>query len=146
MGLNQVTVTGRLGKNVELHHTQSGLAVASFSLAVERDYKSEGEEKRGVDWLDCCAWRATAEFVEKYFSKGDAMTVTGRLQVRPWEDKDGNKRRSTEILVDRVYFGGSKREGERRTDYDDSDAPPYAGASAGAEFVEMEEDDGDLPF
>ena len=107
--LNQIVIMGRLTKNPELRRTQSGVAVASFSLAVDRDYKPENGE-RETDFIDVVAWRSSAEFVQKYFAKGRMAVVSGRLQIRPWTDKDGNKRRATEIVADNVYFGDSKRD------------------------------------
>ena len=109
--LNHIVVMGRLTKDPELRRTQNGTAVASFSLACDRDYKPEGGE-RETDFVDCVAWRGTAEFVQKYFSKGRMAVVAGRLQIRPWTDKDGNKRRSAEIVAENVYFGDSKRDGD----------------------------------
>lgn len=105
--LNRIEVQGRLARDPELRRTQSGIAVTSFTLAVERDYCETGKE-REVDFIDCTAWRGTAEFVSKYFSKGRMAVVSGRLQIRNWQDKDGNKRRSAEIVAENVYFGDSK--------------------------------------
>ena len=105
--LNRIEVQGRLTRDPELRRTQSGVAVASFTLAVERDYCETGKE-REVDFIDCTAWRGTAERIDKYFSKGRMMIVAGRLQIRNWQDKDGNKRRSAEIVAENVYFGDSK--------------------------------------
>ena len=109
--LNHIVIMGRLTRDPELRRTQNGTAVASFSLACDRDYKPEGVE-RETDFLDIVAWRSTAEFVQKYFAKGRMAVVTGRLQIRPWTDKDGNKRRSAEIVAENVYFGDSKRDGD----------------------------------
>ena len=109
--LNRITIMGRLTRDPELRRTQNDTAVCSFSLAVERDYKDEAGE-RGTDFIDCIAWRQTAEFVSKYFAKGRMAVVEGRLQVRDWKDKDGNKRRSMEVVADNIYFGDSKREPE----------------------------------
>lgn len=108
--LNHIIVMGRLTRDPELRRSQSGTAVTSFSLAVDRDYKGQDGEKE-TDFIDIVAWRTTAEFVSKYFTKGRMAVVEGRLQVRDWTDKDGNKRRSVEIVADNVYFGDSKREG-----------------------------------
>lgn len=107
--LNNIVIMGRLTRDPELRRTSSGVAVASFTLACERDFAPQGEA-RGTDFIDIVAWRYTAEFVEKYFSKGQMAIVTGRLQIRNWEDKDGNKRRSAEILADHVYFGEGKKD------------------------------------
>lgn len=107
--LNNIVIMGRLTRDPELRRTSSGVAVASFTLACERDFAPQGEA-RGTDFIDIVAWRYTAEFVEKYFSKGQMAIVTGRLQIRNWEDKEGNKRRSAEILADHVYFGEGKKD------------------------------------
>ena len=132
--LNKIVLMGRLTRDPELRKTQSGTAVASFTLAVDRDYKPQDGE-RETDFIDIVAWRGTGEFVSKYFSKGRMAAVEGRLQVRDWKDKDGAKRRSTEVIADNVYFGDSKR--------------PESGtqeAPAG-EFHELpEEEKGELPF
>ena len=108
--LNRVIVMGRLTKDPELRRTQSGHAVASFSIACDRDYSGDGGKE--TDFLDIVAWRSTAEFVSKYFTKGRMAVVSGRLQIRSWTDKDGNGRRSAEILADSVYFGDSKPGGQ----------------------------------
>lgn len=131
--LNRIVLMGRLTRDPELRHTGNGTAVASFSLAVDRDFKSQGGEKE-TDFIDIVAWRNTAEFVSKYFSKGRMAVVEGRLQIRDWTDKDGNKRRSAEIVADSVYFGDSKRDGG-----DTAQSEPQG------DFSEIE-DDGDLPF
>ena len=103
MALNHITIMGRLTKEPELRQTQSGKAVANFTLAVDRDYAEKGAERQ-TDFIECVAWRGTAEFVDKYFGRGQMAVVSGRLQIRDWEDKDGNKRRSAEIVADNVYF------------------------------------------
>lgn len=127
--LNEVILMGRLTRDPELRRTGNGTAVASFSLAVDRDFKGQDGE-RETDFIDIVAWRGTAEFVSKYFTKGRMAVVKGRLQVRDWTDKDGAKRRSTEVLAESVYFSDSKR----------SESVP-------ASIEEMpEEDVGDLPF
>ena len=132
--LNKIVLMGRLTRDPELRRTQSGTAVASFTLAVDRDYKPQDGE-RETDFIDIVAWRGTGEFVSKYFSKGRMAVVEGRLQVRDWKDKDGAKRRSTEVIADNVYFGDSKRS--------ESDTP----AEPSGEFQELpEEEKGELPF
>ena len=108
--LNRIIVMGRMTRDPELRRTNSGTAVASFSLAVDRDFKTQSGEKE-TDFIDVVAWRNTAEFVSKYFSKGRMAVVEGRLQLRDWTDKDGNKRRTAEIVADSVYFGDSNRDG-----------------------------------
>lgn len=133
--LNRIIVMGRLTRDPELRRTNSGIAVASFTVAVDRDFKSQSGDKE-TDFIDIVAWRNTAEFVSKYFSKGRMAVVEGRLQLRDWTDKEGNKRRAAEIVADNVYFGDSKRDG--------GDNPGYAPAPSGG-FTEIE-DDGDLPF
>ena len=110
--LNHIVIMGRLTRDPELRRTGSGIAVASFSVAVDRDFgKNENGEKE-TDFIDCVAWRQTGEFVSKYFTKGSMIVVSGRLQVRSWTDKDGNKRRTAEVVADNVYFGGGKRESD----------------------------------
>ncbi len=105
--MNQISLMGRLTHDPELRRTGSGVAATSFALAVDRDYLKDGE--RETDFIDCVAWRQTAEFVAKYFSKGQLCGVVGRLQFRNWTDKDGNKRRSAEVIVERIYFAGENK-------------------------------------
>lgn len=130
--LNHIVIMGRLTRAPELRKTQSGTPVASFTLACERDFAAQGET-RETDFIDIVAWRYTAEFAEKYFSKGQMAIVTGRLQIRNWQDKEGNKRRSAEILADHIYFGEGKK--DRAETYE-----PQGG------FSEITGDDPDLPF
>ena len=108
--LNHITIMGRLTKDPELRRTGSGVAVTSFTVAVDRDIANKESGERETDFIDCVAWRQTGEFVEKYFSKGRVAVVSGRLQIRNWTDKEGNKRRSAEVVADNVYFGDSKKE------------------------------------
>ena len=129
--LNRIVVMGRCGKDPEIRMTQKGTAVASVTLAVDRDYSAD--QNKETDWIDVVAFGKTAEFVEKYFSKGQMAVVSGRLQIRNWEDKDGNKRRSAEILADHVYFGEGKK--DRAETYEPQ-----------GEFNEITDDDPDLPF
>ena len=129
--LNRIIVMGRMPRDPELRRTNSGTAVASFTVAVDRDFKPQSGEKE-TDFIDVVAWRNTAEFVSKYFSKGRMAVVEGRLQIRDWTDKVGNKRRTAEIVADSVYVGDSKRDGGETVE-------PKGG------FSEIE-DDGDLPF
>ncbi|SBV94086.1 Single-stranded DNA-binding protein ssb [uncultured Eubacteriales bacterium] len=110
--LNKCILQGRMTRDPELRHTQSGTPVASFSMAVDRDMKDKQTGERATDFIDVVAWRQTAEFVSKFFTKGRMAIVEGRLQVRDWTDKDGGKRRSAEVIADNVYFGDSKRDGE----------------------------------
>lgn len=130
--LNKVIVMGRLVRDPELRRTNSGTAVASFTIACDRDFKSDGGE-READFIECVAWRNTAEFVSKYFAKGRMAVVSGRLQTRNWTDKEGNKRKATEIVAESVYFGDSKRE----------ELQSYAAPQES--FAELP-DDGELPF
>ena len=111
--LNHIVIMGRLTRDPELRRTGSGTAVAGFTVAVDRDYAAQGAEKE-TDFIDCVAWRQTGEFVSKYFSKGSMIVVSGRLQIRGWTDKDGNKRRSAEVVADSCYFGESKGRSEGR--------------------------------
>ena len=150
--LNHIVVMGRLTRDPELRRTGSGIAVASFSLAVDRDFAPKDGGNRETDFIDCVAWRQTGEFVSKYFTKGRMAVVSGRLQIRQWTDKDGNNRRSAEIVADNVYFGDSKRDGQNAS----------AAAPASSEFnplpsttpvpfsspdmTQMEIGDDDLPF
>ena len=122
--LNQISIMGRMTRDPELRSTQSGKSVASFTLAVERDFKSQSGEKE-TDFVDCVSWGQTGEFVSKYFTKGSMAIVNGRLQLRDWTDKEGNKRRSAEIVVSSVYFGESKRaqDTEFKTTVPDGDLP-----------------------
>ena len=132
--LNKIIIMGRLTRDPELRRTGSGTAVTSFSLACDRDFKSQSGEKE-TDFIEVVAWKNTAEFVSKYFTKGRMAVVEGRLQVRDWKDKDGAKRRSTEVIADNVYFGDSKRP--------ESGTP----AETSGEFRELpDEEKGELPF
>ena len=108
--LNHITIMGRLTKDPELRRTGSGVAVTSFTVAVDRDIANKETGKKETDFIDCVAWRSTGEFVEKYFNKGSMAVVSGRLQLRDWTDKDANKRRSAEVLAENVYFGDSKKD------------------------------------
>ena len=133
--LNKIILMGRMTRDPELRRTQSGTAVASFSLAVDRDYKSQSGEKE-TDFIDIVAWRSTAEFVSKYFSKGRMAVVEGRLQVRDWTDQNGGKRRSAEVVADNVYFGDSRR----------ADAAPTVAEPGGNQELAEDDSDGELPF
>lgn len=107
--LNHITIMGRLTRDAELRRTGSGVAVASFTVAVDRDYSQDGQKE--TDFIDCVAWRGTGEFVSRYFAKGSMIVVSGRLQIRTWTDKDGNKRKAAEVVADEVYFGEGKKDG-----------------------------------
>ena len=149
--LNKIILMGRLTRDPELRRTQSGTAVTSFSIACDRDFKSQSGEKE-TDFIDVVAWRSTAEFVSKYFTKGRMAIVEGRLQIRDWTDNNGSKRRSAEVIADNIYFGDSKRD-SAPSDYG---APPPYGAPSGrgtpapmesrSDFAEIGEEDGELPF
>ncbi|MCI9670424.1 MAG: single-stranded DNA-binding protein [Lawsonibacter sp.] len=160
--LNHIVIMGRLARDPELRRTQSGVPVASFRLAVDRDFKDKNTGERGTDWIDVVAWRATGEFVSRYFTKGRMAVVEGRLQMRDWTDKEGNKRTTAEVVADNVYFGDSRRDGDGggyspsygggQSSYS-APAPrsdPFGGYGAppadGDQFAELSTDDGNLPF
>lgn len=159
--LNHIVIMGRLTRDPELRYTQSQTPVASFTLAVDRDFGSRDGGEKQTDFIDCVAWRQTAEFVSKYFSKGSMAVVSGRLQSRRWQDRDGNNRTSWEVLTDNIYFGESKRDsaGQQSGAYQQpvsygggyppapapqsyTPAPSYHQTT----FTELGDDDGDLPF
>ena len=151
--LNRVILMGRLVRDPELRRTQSGTPVASFSLAVERDFKNQSTGEKTTDFIDIVAWRNTAEFVSKFFTKGRMAVVEGRLQIREWKDQNGNNRRSAEVVADNVYFGDSKRDGAPASG--GYDAPAYSAPSMGgygdpsmgqSDFSEIDDEDGELPF
>ena len=149
--LNHITIMGRLTRDPELRRTGSGVAVASFTLAVDRDFGKNENGERETDFIDCVAWRQTGEFVSKYFTKGRMAVVSGRLQIRNWTDKDGNKRRTAEVVADNVYFGDSRRDGDTGSAYSAPAAPAYGGYSAPAsspasDFAMLDDDDAQLPF
>lgn len=131
--LNHIVLMGRLTKDPELRRTGSGLPVTTFTLAVDRDFSTKGQEKE-TDFIDITAWRATAEFVSKYFTKGRMAVVSGRLQIRSWTDKDGNKRRSAEVLADNVYFGDSKQDGSQKQQPAPAFPPQYGAPQYGAPY------------
>jgi len=138
--LNKIILMGRLTHDPELRRTQNGTAVTGFSLAVERDFKDE-DGKRATDFIDIVAWRAAAEFVAKYFTKGRMAVVEGRLQIRDWKDKEGNNRRSAEVVADNVYFGEQKRDAG-------ANGAPHSGVKPAptADFAVLEGEDEGLPF
>jgi len=140
---------GRLTRDPELRHTQNGTPVASFTLAVDRRFAPKDGGERQTDFIDVVAWNKSGEFVSKYFTKGQMAAVTGRLEIRDWADKDGNKRRSAEVVADNIYFTESKKSREasglpvvQRDDYSQGFSTPVAGS----DFAELDMDDGDLPF
>ena len=164
--LNRIIIMGRLVRDPELRTTQSGTSVTSFTLAVDRDFKSRESGEKSTDFIDVVAWRQTAEFVCKYFAKGRMAVAEGRLQIREWKDKDGNNRRTAEVVAENVYFGDSKRDGAgdsgygapaygNNAGYGASAAPAYGappaysggyGAGESSGFSEISDEDGDLPF
>ena len=173
--LNHITIMGRLTRDPELRRTGSGVAVASFSVAVDRDFGRNENGEKETDFIDCVAWRNTAEFVSKYATKGRMVVVSGRLQIRSWTDKEGNKRRTAEVVAENCYFGDSKRDDQSGSSYGGnasggnnygssygnnnnyggnsygSPAPSYGGYSAPAsapasDFAMLEDDDAQLPF
>lgn len=142
--LNKIFIMGHLTRDPELRHTQTGTLVVSFSLAVDRDYKDKDTGERATDFINVVAWRGTAEFVSRYFSKGRMAVVEGRLQIRDWTDKEGSKRRTAEVIADSVYFGDSKRESSSGNT-PESSLPPSP-AIPEDQFAELTTNDGDLPF
>ena len=148
--LNHITIMGRLTRDPELRRTGSGIAVASFTVAVDRDFGNRDGGERETDFIDCVAWRQTGEFVSKYFTKGSMAVVSGRLQIRNWTDKDGNKRRTAEVVADNVYFGESKRSSDGGNTYAAPAASGFGGYSAPAapasDFAMLDDDDAQLPF
>ena len=144
--LNRIIIMGRLVRDPELRTTQSGIPVTSFTLAVDRDFKSRDSGEKSTDFIDVVAWRQTAEFVCKYFTKGRMAVAEGRLQIREWKDRDGNNRRTAEVVADNVYFGDSKRDGEGGGSYGGSYGGGYSAPAGGDQFAELTEDDGELPF
>lgn len=164
--LNRITLMGRLTRDPEERLTSSGVHVTNFSIAVDRDFKSDNGEKE-TDFIDCVAWRHTAEFVSKYFEKGQMAVVSGRLQIRQWTDKEGNNRRTAEVVADNVYFGESKRDKQANQTYNpphyDPPAPspeyfynanasgvpaaaPKFPQQAPGQFEIVDDDDSELPF
>jgi len=134
--LNHITIMGRITKDIELRRTSSGTPVASFTVAVDRDFSGNGQKE--TDFIDCVAWRGTAEFVERYFSKGKMIAVSGRLQIRKWEDKNSNKRNTAEVVAESVYFADSKKDAGEK----------YEAAISGntQDYAVLDGDDDDLPF
>ena len=155
--LNKIFLQGRLVADPELRQTQGGVPVATFRIAVDRDFRSKETGERETDFITVVAWRATAEFVSRFFTKGRMAVVEGRLQIRNYNDRDGNKRTAAEVVADNVYFGDSRREGEGGGGYSYAPRPAGSGysapapnygtpAPAGDQFAELSEDDGELPF
>ena len=141
--LNHITIMGRLTRDPEMRRTGSGVAVTSFTIACDRDFGQNGEKE--TDFIDITAWRNTAEFVSKYFTKGRMAVISGRLQIRSWTDKDGNKRRTAEVVAENVYFGDSKK--DDASGY--TPASTYSPAPANAQepiYPVLDDDDAQLPF
>lgn len=136
--LNRICIMGRITRDLELRRTQDGTAVTSFTVAVDDDFKSKATGEKKTYFLDVVAWRQSAEFVCQHLGKGRMVVVEGKLTIRDWTDKDGNKRRNAEIIADNIYFGDSKRT--------DATEPQIAAESATGCFAEVSEDDGELPF
>lgn len=146
--LNSISIMGRLSSDPQLRRTASGKAVASFSVACERDFKNQQTGEKEVDFIECVAWGGTAEMVEKYFHKGQMAVATGRLQLRDWTDKNGQKRRTAEILVNSIYFCGSKESGTQASSGADNgySTPAYQAPAPAANFAELDGEDEQLPF
>lgn len=138
--LNHITIGGRLTKDPELRRTGNGTAVTSFSIACDRDFANKESGERETDFVDIVAWRGTAEFVSKYFSKGRMAIISGRLQIRDWTDKEGNKRRSAEVLAENVYFGDSKKDGQKAA------TPATAGVPVAPPMLAEIDNDDELPW
>lgn len=147
MALNHICLQGRICNEIELRRTNTGVPVASFTLAVDRDYSKDGAE-RETDFIEVVAWKNTAEFVNKYFGKGRMAVVSGRLQIRNWTDKEGNKRKTAEVVADNVYFGDSKKDADNQA----SSKSEYTGfvpnsvAAPAQNFAMLTDDDAQLPF
>ena len=166
--LNHITIMGRLTRDPELRRTGSGIAVASFIVAVDRDFSGRDGGEKETDFIDCVAWRHTGEFVSNYFAKGSMIVVSGRLQIRGWTDKDGNKRRTAEVVADNIYFGESKRDSAGRgtgsapqSNSNGVPSNPYNGSAVPVssygtypgpansmvdDFALLDDDDAQLPF
>ena len=145
--LNHITIMGRLTKDPELRRTGSGVAVTSFTVAVDRDIANKDTGERETDFIDCVAWRGTGEFVDKHFKKGSMAVVSGRLQIRSWTDKDGNKRRNAEVVADNVYFGDSKKDFDSATSLEQTVQDFRKNMERPAQaFQQIDIPDAELPF
>lgn len=142
--LNKCFLMGRLGSDPELRHTQNGTPVASFRIAVDRDFRDKNSGERATDWIDVTAWRQTAEFVSHYFRKGRMAVVEGRIQTSSWTDKNGNRRDSLQVVADNIYFGDSKNQESAAAPERNAGAPEQSYVKQG--FVDLDGDDSDLPF
>ena len=135
--LNHITIMGRLTRDPEIRSTSNNTPVASFTLAVDRDFGKDEQGNRQTDFIDCTAWRTTAEFVGKYFQKGSMAVVSGRLQIRDWQDQNGNKRKTAEVVTESIYFADSRK---------DAPARPAVAQPQAAWAEQGQEDEGQLPF
>ncbi|MDL2273833.1 single-stranded DNA-binding protein [Oscillospiraceae bacterium OttesenSCG-928-G22] len=149
--LNKVILMGRLTRDPELRHTPSNIPVASFSIAVDRNYKSKQEGAQNTDFFDIVAWRNNAEFVAKWFTKGRQIAVVGSLQTRQWQDKDGNNRRTVEVVADEFFFADSKRSGDdsgggSEGRFSDFSSQPERSQVPSSDYSSLAEDDDELPF
>lgn len=144
--LNHITIMGRLTREPELRRTGSGVAVTSFTLAVDRDFSPKDGGERETDFIDVVCWRSTAEFVQKYFCKGSMAIASGRLQIRAWTDKDGTKRRSAEVLAENVYFGESRKADGYTGSYSTPTITNDSSSAPAQDFAPIEDDDAQLPF
>ena len=150
--LNHITIMGRLTRDPELRYTQSQVPVASFTVAVDRDFGGRDGGDKQTDFINCVAWRQTAEFVSKYFHKGSMAVVSGRLQIRQYQDREGNNRTAAEVVADNIYFGESKRDGDTSgnsrpsSSYSSNNAQPSSNSYSGSPFSELSDDEGELPF
>lgn len=147
--LNHIAIMGRLVRDPELRRTGNGTAVASFCVAVDRDFSGDGQKE--ADFINCVAWRQTGEFVSKYFTKGKLIAVSGRLQMRSYTDKDGKKRTAAEVVADHCYFGGSKQDADNQSGGNPAQSqypyqPPYMPPEPENNFALLEGDDEKLPF
>ena len=136
--LNHITIMGRLTRDPELRRTGSGIAVASFTVAVDRDFTDKQSGEKETDFIECVAWKNTAEFVSKHFCKGSMAVISGRLQIRNWTDKEGNKRKTAEVVVDHIYFGEAKKH--------DAEPPQQSFSAPAQNFAALDDDDPRLPF
>ena len=153
--LNHITIMGRLTRDPEVRYTQSQVPVASFTVAVDRDFQSRDGGERQTDFINCVAWRNTAEFVSKYFHKGSMAVVSGRLQIRSYQDREGNNRTAAEVVADNIYFGESRRDSDNRgntaygnsgNSYGNSYERPAQSAPSNNSWTDISDDDGELPF
>ena len=142
--LNHITIMGRLTRDPEMRRTGSGVAVTSFTIACDRDFGQNGQKE--TDFIDVTAWRNTGEFVDKYFTKGRMAVVSGRLQIRSWTDKDGNKWKSAEVVADNVYFGDSKTDSSSSGSYGTQATASYAAPAPASDYAMLDDDDAQLPF